>query len=131
MLITRASARRRAPGRRMRLPLHEASRHKKPRPDFRLWGRASPLGVSGSTAFPECAIATLGIPTMEHHRWPSVGRAGRCLLPSRRIWPRNAWCDVAQLAKWTSPADVKDQFRSASVVGSNRVVFNIKGMTAG
>ena len=38
-----------------------------------------------------------------------------------------AWDDVARLAKWTSPTDVKDQFRNASFVGSNRVVFNIKG----
>jgi mRNA interferase HigB len=38
-----------------------------------------------------------------------------------------AWHDVARLAKWTSPAEVKNQFRNASFVGSNRVVFNIKG----
>lgn len=38
-----------------------------------------------------------------------------------------AWYDVARLAKWTSPADVKDQFRNASCAGSNRVVFSIKG----
>ena len=38
-----------------------------------------------------------------------------------------AWYDVVRLAKWTSPADVKDQFRNASFVGSNRVVFNING----
>ena len=38
-----------------------------------------------------------------------------------------AWYEVARLAKWISPADVKAQFGNASIVGSNRVVFNIKG----
>lgn len=34
---------------------------------------------------------------------------------------------VARQAQWASPADVKEQYRNASVVGHNRVVFNIKG----
>jgi mRNA interferase HigB len=38
-----------------------------------------------------------------------------------------AWYEVARFAKWASPADVKAQFGNASIVGSNRVVFNIKG----
>lgn len=38
-----------------------------------------------------------------------------------------AWYDVARLAKWTSPADVKAAYGNASIVGKNRVVFNIKG----
>ncbi len=38
-----------------------------------------------------------------------------------------AWYDVARQARWTSPADVKAQFRNASVINNNRVVFNIKG----
>ena len=28
---------------------------------------------------------------------------------------------------WTSPADVKDQYRSASILKGSRVVFNIAG----
>ena len=38
-----------------------------------------------------------------------------------------AWHDVARQAHWSSPAEIKSQFRNASFVGSNRVVFNIKG----
>lgn len=38
-----------------------------------------------------------------------------------------AWYDVARLAKWTAPSDVKAQYANASIVGKNRVVFNIKG----
>jgi mRNA interferase HigB len=38
-----------------------------------------------------------------------------------------AWYDVARLAKWTSPADVKATYGNASIVGNNRAVFNIKG----
>ena len=38
-----------------------------------------------------------------------------------------AWFDVATKANWRSPADVKAAFGNASIVGNNRVVFNIKG----
>jgi mRNA interferase HigB len=30
-------------------------------------------------------------------------------------------------ATWSQPADIKDQYRSASVLKNRRVVFNIKG----
>jgi mRNA interferase HigB len=38
-----------------------------------------------------------------------------------------AWYDEAKKAVWQKPADIKARFRSASFVGNNRVVFNIKG----
>ena len=38
-----------------------------------------------------------------------------------------AWYAVAQKAQWRSPQDVKAQFGNASIVGNNRVVFNLKG----
>ncbi len=38
-----------------------------------------------------------------------------------------AWLDVARLAKWTCPQDVKDQYGNCSLVANNRVVFNIAG----
>ena len=41
--------------------------------------------------------------------------------------PLKAWFREARQADWTSPTDVKAQFRSASFVGGNRVVFNIAG----
>ena len=39
----------------------------------------------------------------------------------------DAWYAEAARAEWKSPADLKQQYRSASVVSAERVVFNIKG----
>lgn len=33
----------------------------------------------------------------------------------------------AKRARWTSPAVIKETYANASIVGDNRVVFNIKG----
>jgi len=38
-----------------------------------------------------------------------------------------AWYEEAKRAKWTTPADIKARYASASFIGHNRVVFNIKG----
>ena len=38
-----------------------------------------------------------------------------------------AWCEEAELADWKSPNELKEQYRSASILGSKRVVFNIHG----
>lgn len=38
-----------------------------------------------------------------------------------------AWMAEAEEASWRSSNDVKARYRSASVLGDNRVVFNIKG----
>lgn len=38
-----------------------------------------------------------------------------------------AWFDEVRRARWTSPADVKRHYRSASIVSGDRIVFNIKG----
>lgn len=53
----------------------------------------------------------------------------------RRFWekhpdaeqPLKAWHDEATQATWTQPADIKAQYRSASILKNRRVVFNIKG----
>jgi mRNA interferase HigB len=41
--------------------------------------------------------------------------------------PLKAWYDEAKAASWSCPQDIKDLYASASFVGKNRVVFNIKG----
>ena len=41
--------------------------------------------------------------------------------------PLRAWFANASRADWKSPAAIKAAHRNASFVGSNRVVFNIKG----
>jgi mRNA interferase HigB len=39
----------------------------------------------------------------------------------------DAWFDEVRKANWTSTADVKRHHRTASVVSSDRIVFNIRG----
>ena len=38
-----------------------------------------------------------------------------------------AWYAIASKADWSSPAEVKSTYGNASIVGNNRVVFNIGG----
>ena len=53
----------------------------------------------------------------------------------REFWERHsdaerpllAWLKEAQTAQWGTPADVKAVFPKASIIGDNRVVFDIKG----
>ncbi len=39
----------------------------------------------------------------------------------------DAWFHEAEQADWRSPADVRRAYASASIISSDRVVFNIKG----
>ena len=41
--------------------------------------------------------------------------------------PLRAWYAEATKATWWQPADIKAQYRNASVLKNRRVVFNIKG----
>lgn len=53
----------------------------------------------------------------------------------REFWERHpgsmqpllAWYADAKCAVWKTPAEIKRQYRNASVLPNNRVVFNIKG----
>lgn len=38
-----------------------------------------------------------------------------------------AWYQEALKADWKNPNEIKDQYKNASIVGDNRVVFNICG----
>jgi len=38
-----------------------------------------------------------------------------------------AWYHDVKRAKWTTPDHIKAEYRNASFVGNNRVIFNIKG----
>jgi mRNA interferase HigB len=38
-----------------------------------------------------------------------------------------AWVHIVRAADWSKPTDVKRMFRSADIVGGERVVFNIGG----
>lgn len=53
----------------------------------------------------------------------------------REYWERHpdaeepllAWYREVAQADWETPTDLKAKYRSASIVGDNRAVFNIKG----
>jgi mRNA interferase HigB len=55
--------------------------------------------------------------------------------PLREFWKRYpdaeepllAWYREVEREDWNTPAKVKAKYGSASIVGGNRVVFNIKG----
>jgi mRNA interferase HigB len=55
--------------------------------------------------------------------------------PLREFWkihpdaegPLKAWHDEAKDAQWRMPADVKNLYRSASILTGGRVIFNIGG----
>ena len=38
-----------------------------------------------------------------------------------------SWYDEAEKSNWNHPKDIKKEYPSASILGDNRVVFNIKG----
>jgi mRNA interferase HigB len=41
--------------------------------------------------------------------------------------PLKAWFEEATNASWNQPSDIKERYRSASILKNRRVVFNIKG----
>lgn len=41
--------------------------------------------------------------------------------------PLKAWYAETQKAKWQTPHDIKAQYKTASILKNNRVVFDIKG----
>lgn len=41
--------------------------------------------------------------------------------------PLDAWYNITKDADWKRPRDVKETFRTSSIIGDNRVVFNIRG----
>ena len=53
----------------------------------------------------------------------------------RTFWEKNldaeqhlkSWADEIKKAHWNQPADIKNQYRNASILKDRRVVFNIKG----
>lgn len=41
--------------------------------------------------------------------------------------PLESWYQEVKHAQWNSPADVKEKYKSASVLKSGRIIFNIAG----
>src|SRR3954469_14397829 len=50
-----------------------------------------------------------------------------CKTHPRATQPLLAWAEEARLAQWRTPQDIRQRYSSASFLGRNRVVFNIKG----
>lgn len=40
-----------------------------------------------------------------------------------------SWFQEVSKAEWTSPNEIKSEYPSASIIGNDRIVFNIKGNT--
>lgn len=55
--------------------------------------------------------------------------------PLREFWEEHAdakaalqaWYENAQRSEWRTPDAIKRSYRNASIIGDNRVIFNIKG----
>lgn len=53
----------------------------------------------------------------------------------REFWEKHAdakaalqaWYEDALRAEWRNPTELKNTYRNASIIGDNRVIFNIKG----
>ena len=54
------------------------------------------------------------------------GRAGHKDKPALKA-ALDAWFDEVRKSRWTSTADVKRLYATASIVSAERIVFNIKG----
>ena len=73
------------------------------------------------------------LPIWEHARFPGVRIISRGTL--RQFWqshpdaenPLKNWYHEAKKARWTSPQEVKNMYRNASVIADNRIVFNVAG----
>lgn len=61
--------------------------------------------------------------TVENYFAERVGHVG--VAAARKQF--DAWLAEAMVAEWKTPAEVKRQYALASVIGGNRLVFNISG----
>ena len=41
--------------------------------------------------------------------------------------PLKSWFQIAKTADWKKPSEIKEQFRNASFIANNKIVFNISG----
>jgi mRNA interferase HigB len=46
--------------------------------------------------------------------------------PQAKSWV-SAWTKEVEAADWRRPQDVKDRYASASFIGDDKVIFNVKG----
>lgn len=56
---------------------------------------------------------------------PRLAEFGRRHATARDVLA--AWAAEVEAAAWSSPSEIKARYRTASFVGNDRVVFNLKG----
>ena len=64
-------------------------------------------------------MRVIKMPTLKEH-WQKHGRGDS-------EQPLKSWFAEAKAARWSSPADIKRRYPTASILADNRVVFNIGG----
>jgi mRNA interferase HigB len=67
---------------------------------------------------------------LEGRRKPKAAKRSEIFLKSNGFIERlalDAWFDEVRKARWSSAADVKRSYATASIVSADRIVFNIKG----
>jgi mRNA interferase HigB len=62
-------------------------------------------------------MRVIAVQTLKKY-WTEFPKAKQSLL---------AWYDEAETAIWNNPNQLKEQYRSASIISDKRVVFNIRG----
>ena len=61
---------------------------------------------------------------------PDFHHVNRYRAPRHHAAPKaalDAWFDEVRKARWSSAADIKRSYATASIVSAQRIVFNIKG----
>jgi mRNA interferase HigB len=64
-------------------------------------------------------MRVIAVKTLKDH-WEICPQAEQALL---------AWYEEVEAARWSNPNELKEQYRSASILTDKRVVFNIDGNT--
>ena len=64
-------------------------------------------------------MRVIAVKTLKDH-WELFPQAEQALL---------AWYEEVEAAQWSNPNELKEQYRSASILTDKRVVFNIHGNT--
>ena len=107
-------------------------------------GYADSLGITGKAA----ENLDVAVKALLAHNWAGVHCHCHChqsagtsimhviaLKTLRQFWERypdselalKTWHRIAEHANWQSPPQVKADYPGASIIGDDRVVFNIKG----
>lgn len=77
----------------------------------------------GTMGYDELAMRIIAVTTLHRFIDSLAGTKDHGVVKSQL----EAWYAEAKVAVWSTPAAIKEKYRNASIIGNNRVVFNIKG----